>query len=144
MSSVSFRLTKTAALVAGLLTSAAWAMTPGTYTETANGRNGDVTVAVTVSADKIESVKIVKHSETPGIGTLAVDKLPSAIVAAQTAGVDGVTGATVTSDAVKKAVAAALKKAGAGKTFTAPKTAADHTAAAPLVTRADVILKVVR
>ena len=92
MSSVSFRLTKTAALVAGLLTSAAWAMTPGTYTETANGRNGDVTVAVTVSADKIESVKIVKHSETPGIGTLAVDKLPSAIVAAQTAGVDGVTG----------------------------------------------------
>lgn len=140
MSSVSFRLTKTAALVAGLLTSAAWAMTPGTYTETANGRNGDVTVAVTVSTDKIESVKIVKHSETPGIGTLAVDKLPSAIVAAQTAGVDGVTGATVTSDAVKKAVAAALKKAGAGKTFTAPKTAADHTAAAPLVTRADVIV----
>ena len=140
MNTLSLRLTQTAALVAGLLSSSAWAMTPGTYNETVNGRNGDVTVAVTVSADKIESVKIVKHAETPGIGTLAVDKLPTAIVTAQTAGVDGVTGATVTSDAIKKAVTAALNQAGADAAFTAKKAAADKNAAVKLVTKADVIV----
>ena len=136
---LSMRLTWAAALVASL-TSAASAMTPGAYTETVTGRNGDVTVEVTVTADRIQSVRVAKHGETPGIGTLAVEKLPGAITAAQTAGVDGVTGATVTSDAIKSAVTKALAKAGADAKFTAKKAAGDTTAAAPLVTKADVIV----
>ena len=136
---LSMRLTWAAALVASL-TSAASAMTPGVYTETVTGRNGDVTVEVTVTADRVQSVRVAKHGETPGIGTLAVEKLPGAITAAQTAGVDGVTGATVTSDAIKSAVTKALAKAGAAAKFTAKKAAGDTAAAAPLVTKADVIV----
>ncbi len=136
---LSMRLTWAAALVAGL-TSAASAMTPGVYTETVTGRNGDVTVEVTVTAERIQSVRVVKHGETPGIGTLAVEKLPGAITAAQTSGVDGVTGATVTSDAIKAAVTKALAKSGADAKFTAKKDAGDTSAAAPLVTKADVIV----
>ena len=54
--------------------------TPGTYTATTIGMNADVTVEVTVSEDKIESVVVTNHMETPGIGSVAVEKIPAAIV----------------------------------------------------------------
>ena len=46
--------------------------TPGTYTATTIGMNADVTVEVTVSEDKIESVVVTDHMETPGIGSDAL------------------------------------------------------------------------
>ena len=111
------------------------------YEATAQGRNADVTVRVTVSADKIEKIEIVKHSETPGIGDLAVNELPAAMLSAQTAAVDAVGGATMSSEAIKKAVAEALRKAGASDKFlTAPKAGADKAAAADFKTSADVIV----
>lgn len=132
---------KSALVAAGLAAGVASAMTPGAYEATAQGRNADVTVRVTVSADKIEKIEIVKHSETPGIGDLAVNELPAAMLSAQTAAVDAVGGATMSSEAIKKAVAETLRKAGASDKFlTAPKAGADKAAAADFKTSADVIV----
>lgn len=86
------------------------AYTPGTYAATAKGFGGDVTVTVTVDADKITDVEIVGDAETMGIGTLAIEALPDAIVAAN-GETDVVAGATVTSVAVFSALNAALAEA---------------------------------
>lgn len=101
--------------VAALFATAASAATfkAGTYTASAPGIHGAVTVEVTFTADKISAVKVVKQTETQGIGTLAVDQLPQKIVDAQSPKVDGVSGATITSDAIRKAVADCVKQAGA-------------------------------
>lgn len=133
---------KSALLAAGLDAGAASAMTPGAYDAVVQGRNADVAVRVTVSADKIEKIEVVKHAETPGIGDLAVNELPGAMLAAQTAGVDAVGGATMTSEAIKKAVAEALAKAGASDKFlTAAKAAgAEKSAGESYKTSADVIV----
>ena len=140
-SSVLSAAVKSALVAAGLAAGVASAMTPGAYEATAQGRNADITVRVTVSADKIEKIEIVKHSETPGIGDLAVNELPAAMLSAQTAAVDAVGGATMSSAAIKKAVAEALRKAGASDKFlTAPKAGADKAAAADFKTSADVIV----
>lgn len=140
-SSVLSAAVKSALVAAGLAAGVASAMTPGAYEATAQGRNVDVTVRVTVSADKIEKIEIVKHSETPGIGDLAVNELPAAMLSAQTAAVDAVGVATMSSEAIKKAVAETLRKAGASDKFlTAPKAGADKAAAADFKTSADVIV----
>lgn len=140
-SSVLSAAVKSALVAAGLAAGVASAMTPGAYEATAQGRNADVTVRVTVSADKIEKIEIVKHSETPGIGDLAVNELPAAMLSAQTAAADAVGGATMSSEAIKKAVAETLRKAGASDKFlTAPKAGADKAAAADFKTSADVIV----
>ena len=84
----------------------------GTYTASADGKNGPVTVEVVVSDTKIESVTVTDHAETAGISDAAINDLPKAIVEAQSTNVDGISGATVTSDAVKAAAADCLKQAG--------------------------------
>lgn len=86
--------------------------TPGTYTGTAAGKNGDVKVEVTFSANAIDSVKVVEHSETAGISDGAIENIPAAIVENQSLAVDTVSGATITSDAILKAVADAVAQAG--------------------------------
>ena len=53
-----------------------------------------------------------QQNETPGIGSVAVEKLPGAMVEANTIEVDGITGATVTTTAIKTAVAEALTSLG--------------------------------
>ena len=103
--------------------SAKTALKPGTYQGSAQGQNDLVTVAVTVSADKIEKVEVVSHQETPGIGAPLTEShaegdtpigvLPQRIVDAQSYAVDSVSGATITSRAIQKAVKEALKEAGA-------------------------------
>lgn len=122
-----------------LLSQQSVAMTAGTYEASAQGRNGPVNVKVDVTKDRITSVQVTGHKETPGIGTLAVKDLPKAIVEAQTTGVDSVSGATITADALRTAVTAALQKAGAEDKFfkAAPKKALD---AAVCPTEADVVI----
>ena len=88
--------------------------TPGTYTAEAKGMGGTVTVTVTVSDSAITAVKAEGPDETPGIGVPALETVANAILEAQSADVDGVTGATVTSTAVKTAAAAALAEAAGG------------------------------
>ena len=80
-----------------------------TLTGTAEGFGGDVTVTVVVSGDDIVSVEAVGADETEGIGTMAIDELPSLIAEADSAEIDGVSGATFTSDAIKAAVKSALE-----------------------------------
>lgn len=100
-----------AAFAAGAA-SAAPAFKAGTYTAQAQGIHGPVVVEVAFSTDRIESVKVVKQEETQGIGTKAVELLPSRIVETQSPKVDAITGATITSNAIRAAVADCVKQAG--------------------------------
>ncbi len=84
----------------------------GTYTATADGFGGDVTVTVEVSDDAIISVKAEGPNETDGIGSTAIEQLPETIVEQQTLSVDTLAGCTVSSEAVLAAAEAALKEAG--------------------------------
>lgn len=94
--------------------------TPGTYTGSAYGFGGNVTVSVTVDAEKIVDVTAEGASETMGIGSRAIEELPAKILEAQSAEVDGVAGATFSSTAVMAAADAALKEA-KGETAEAAK-----------------------
>lgn len=82
-----------------------------TATGTAMGRNGDVTVEVVMTEDTIYQIRVVSQSETDGIGSLAVEQLPVAIFQAQSVKVDGVSSATITSDAIKEAIVDAMNNA---------------------------------
>lgn len=84
----------------------------GALTATAKGFGGDVTVTVVVEGDDIVSVTAVGADETPGIGSNAIEQLPGKIAEADSTDVDGVSGATYTSDAIKKAVEEALASKG--------------------------------
>ena len=86
--------------------------TPGTYTGVGAGKNGDITVEVTFSAEKIERITVVSHSETPSLSDAAIANIPTQIVESQSLGVDAVSGATYTSDGIVEAVADAVKQAG--------------------------------
>lgn len=83
-----------------------------TATGTAKGMDGDVTVEVTATKDKIYAINVTDQHETEGIGTTAVDQLPQKLLDSQDLNVDGISGATVTSDAIKQAVRNALDSAG--------------------------------
>ncbi|MDR7871031.1 MAG: FMN-binding protein [Tissierellaceae bacterium] len=84
----------------------------GTYTAEAAGFGGPVKVEVVFSDSKIESVTVKEHGETAGISDPAINDIPANIVEAQSLDVDAVTGATMTSKAIKYAVADAVKQAG--------------------------------
>ena len=60
------------------------------------GIDGDVVVQVEADATTIYSVEVLEQNETEGIGSVAVEKLPGAIVAANSIAVDAIAGATVT------------------------------------------------
>ena len=83
-----------------------------TATGTGAGIDGDVVVEVTADENTIYAVNILVQNETPGIGSVAVEKLPGAMVEANSIEVDGITGATVTSSAIKTAVTEALTAMG--------------------------------
>ena len=90
----------------------ALAYTEGTYTATAQGNNGPVTVSVTVSADAITDVTVVEHSETAGLSDRPIAEIPAAIVENQSLAVDTVSGATNSSNAILTAVADCVAQAG--------------------------------
>lgn len=87
----------------------------GTYTTSAEGNNGPVEVVTTIASGKISAVTISSHSETAGISDGAIEQIPAAIVKANSADVDLVSGATYTSNAIVKAVKEALTQAEAAK-----------------------------
>jgi succinate dehydrogenase/fumarate reductase flavoprotein subunit/uncharacterized protein with FMN-binding domain len=75
------------------------------------GMGGDVIVKITMDGTRIAVIEVIKHSETPGIGDTAINSMPSAMIRAQSADVDSVSGATLTSGALIAAVKDALSKA---------------------------------
>lgn len=83
-----------------------------TYTASAKGFGGDVTVNVTVENEQITAVEATGISETPSLGGEAMTTMAAAMVENQTPYVDGVSGATLTSNAMVEAAAAALTQAG--------------------------------
>lgn len=74
----------------------------------AQGYGGPVKVEVEMKGEDVVSVKVTSHSETEGVGTRAIDALPDMIVKADSPDVESVTGATVTSRAIKEAVSQAM------------------------------------
>jgi len=91
-----------------------WASLGGTeYEGKAKGYGGYVHVTVVLDAQgRILDVRMGRHSESEGYGSLAIDVIPAAIVEGQSLDVDAVSGATLTSDAIISAVAKALESAG--------------------------------
>ena len=90
----------------------ALSFTPGKYKGEGQGMNGAVVVETEFSQDKIVSVALVEHNETPGIYEKAADTLTLEIVEGQTLNVGAVTGATYTSNAIIKAVEDCVTQAG--------------------------------
>jgi len=110
----------------------------GTYTGSAPGRNGTVTVEVTLSDSAITDVKVTDSKETENIGTAATEQLPEKIVAQQSYAVDGLSGATLSSNAVKNAVKDALESAGVDpERFNVPE---EHTTGQKIEDTADVVV----
>ena len=92
---------------------------PGQYQGTGQGYGGPITVEVEVSADRIEAVSILSHSESRGVCEAAFEEIPAEILRQGTPYVELVAGATCTSQGVIEGAAAAL--AAAGGTFTPPE-----------------------
>ena len=84
--------------------------TPGTYTGTAAGI-GEVKVTMTFSETAITDVVIDASNETESIGGVAAPTLKDALMAAQSAEIDNISGATITTNAVKKAAASCIEQA---------------------------------
>ena len=94
---------------AGLSSGAAAAQT---FEGTATGKHGDITVAVTFDQNKIADIRIVKEEENPVLTQKVYKDLREAIIAGNSVAVDSISGATLSSDALKAAVKAAADKAG--------------------------------
>lgn len=116
-----------AALLSVALVGACPALAQGeakTATATAQGFGGEVSVTVTVENGALKDVHIEGANETEGIGSRAVELLGDTMVAANSVQVDGVSGATISSNAILGAVAEAL--AATGETLTAEAAAVEQ------------------
>ena len=87
-------------------------LTDGKYTAFAQGRNGKITVDVSIASDKITAVEVVEHSETAIISDPAFERVPKNIVEYQSLQMDAISGATFTRNAIISATADAIKQAG--------------------------------
>lgn len=85
--------------------------TPGTYEAVAAGINGDVKVTMTFSDSAITDVVLDVSGETASIGGVAADELKAALMDAQNAEIDVVSGATITSEGVIKAAQKCINQA---------------------------------
>lgn len=83
----------------------------GVYTGSGTGRNGAIDVTVTVENGKISNIVVDNHAESSDIGGSALEKLVKNAIAANSADIDAASGATMTSDGFRTAVAQALSKA---------------------------------
>ncbi|MBR0368013.1 MAG: FMN-binding protein, partial [Clostridia bacterium] len=102
----------TAAFGAGALAEDAKAVyTPGTYSASEQGLESLVTVTMTFDETSIVDVVVDSSGETAEIGAAAAETLAEQLKNAQAAEIDGVTGATVTGNAVKKAAASCIAQA---------------------------------
>lgn len=84
----------------------------GSGTADGFGGPGAISVTITLKDGKISDVKAEGPKETPGIGSVAIEKMPGEMVAKNSINVDGVSGATVSSTGILKAAESALKAAG--------------------------------
>jgi len=92
----------------------------GTFTATGRGFGGNIDVEVTISGGKITDAKAIGENETEGLGTVACEKIPAAIVTTQSIDVDAVAGATVSSTGIIEAFKVAFASAGVDATALVP------------------------
>lgn len=85
---------------------------PGIYTGTAEGHNGSLEVEVEFSEDSIVEINIVNSEETEHLVEPVFENVPEEIIEEQSIGFDSVSGATVTSMALKAAISDAIEQAG--------------------------------
>ena len=115
--------------------------TPGTYSASAKGIASDVTVTMTFDETSITDVQIDVSGETPDIGGKIGDEMSQKILAAQSCNVDGVSGATVTADAIKAAAADCISQA-SGQTVAVEEAqesaSSDWLGTAPEIAEADI------
>lgn len=83
----------------------------GLYTKTAEGRNGNFPVYITIENGFISAIDAEDNRETPEKGGKAISVMIPKMISAQSYDVDIVSGATITSDALENAVAEALEEA---------------------------------
>ncbi|WP_070001113.1 FMN-binding protein [Cellulosilyticum sp. I15G10I2] len=83
---------------------------PIIYKGSAMGNDGMIDVAVTVIDEKIYSIEVLSHEDTPRIAQNAFEHLTNTIVASQKIDIDTVSGATYSSEGFLKAVKNALAK----------------------------------
>lgn len=85
----------------------------GTFEGVAKGRNGDIKVNVTTTKDGVDKIDVVEHTETYGVGygmeTAPIELITKEVVRTQSLNVDAVSGATITSSALKAAITNALE-----------------------------------
>ena len=112
----------------------------GDFTGTAKGFGGDVTVTLTLTDGKITGCTAEGADETKGVGSKAIEQLPAAIAESGSIAVDGVSTATITSDAIKEAAAAALTAAGLNADDYKIEVKADETKAEDSTVDADVVI----
>ena len=116
--------------------------TPGTYTVTAPGAKGDITMDVTFSEDAITEIVITDQKETYGIGwgmdTTPVEVVPAQIVERQSFDVDAITGATLTRNFIIGGVEMAVEQAGGN--VAALKQPVEHPVLEDTVIDADIVI----
>lgn len=101
--------------------------TDGTYITHATSMHGPIDVKTVISDGAIADVSVLNHNESRVVGECAIEKMPLRIVESQCIDADAITGATITSTAIKNAVAEAITQAGgdpdefSGYTPPAPK-----------------------
>ena len=87
------------------------ALKDGEYEASVDGQNGPMVVKVTIAEGKIADVVVVSHNETEAIAAVPLSSVPAAIKEKNTATVDTVAGATLTSNRIMDAVALCLEQA---------------------------------
>ena len=128
------------ALAEGTEAPADLAFTAGTYEATAYGYNGNVTGNVTFSESKLEDIKITASVETAHVGDVAYDIMIPEMLAANGSGVDGVSGATFTSRALRAIVNDAAEQAACTNLDAFKSNKIEHTAGEAIDVTADVVV----
>lgn len=88
---------------------------PGTYTGSAKGYGGQIEVTVEVDETHILSIDAVGDSETPNVGQKAIQELTQNIIDANNTDIEGISGATYSSQGLFEAVNDALAQAYTGE-----------------------------
>lgn len=89
----------------------------GSFEAVATGHNGEIKLSVTFNGNKIEAIDVKESSETPVVADTGFEEIIARILEHQTSNVDTITGATVTSNAVKSAVSKAIDEANGSEEF---------------------------
>ncbi len=119
---------------------AALTFTAGEYTATAEGYNGPLTVKVTYGDSAIENIEIVSSVETAHVGDLAFEIMIPEMLACNGAGVDGVSGATFSTRALRSAVLDTAEQAACSDLNAFKAAKVEHPAGAPVELEYDVVI----